>query len=174
MIDKKSICIGIVFFLVTCAGIQTAGAEPAAPLLELTDQGMQMVKNQGKTLADVENNIPTKASIGIPIYPEAFYATHVEGTQEGSYPMLPSINLVSSDSPETITAWYRDNLAGWQYDETFVLFHDAEGEADMDSLMSVETQTVSIMAEDDPGLDLMFYKTDDVKSRIIIRYKPKE
>ncbi len=174
MTGRKTIHIFIAILLFTCCVIQTAGAEPVAPLLEMTDQGLKMVKSQGKTLADVEKEIPAKASIGIPVYPATYYATHVKASESGSRPMLPSVSLVSGDSPEKIKTWYQNNLDGWKYDETFALFHDGKGQADMESLMSINTQTVSIMAEDEPGFDLMFYHADNVKSRIIIRYKPRD
>lgn len=174
MTGRKTIRIFAAILLFTCCGIQAAGAEPVAPLLEMTDQGLKIVKSQGKTLADVEKEVPAKANIGIPVYPAAYYATHVEGSRNGSRPMLPSVSLVSEDSPETIKTWYRNNLGGWKYDETFALFHDGMGQADMESLMSIKTQTVSIMAEDEPGFDLMFYHADHIKSRIIIRYKPRD
>lgn len=174
MTGRKTTRIFIAILLFTCCVIQAAGAEPVAPLLEMTDQGLKMVKSQGKTLADVEKEIPAKASIGIPVYPNTYYATHVRGRQNGANSMLPSISLVSGDSPEMIETWYRNNLDGWKYDETYVLFHDGKGQADMESLMSIKTQTVSIMAEDEPGFDLMFYHADHIKSRIIIRYKPRD
>jgi hypothetical protein len=35
-------------------------------------------------------------------------------------------------------------------------------------------QTITVLAEDEPGFDLMSFETRGIKSRIIIRYEPKQ
>lgn len=145
-------------------------AEPVAPLLEMTEQGLKLVKAQGKTLNDVEAEIPSRENISLPIYPEAYFASHVEGAEGSSTTMLPAVNLVATDPPEKVKEWYRKNLDGWTFNPTYELFHPEGATVDMASLM--EIPTIAVMAEDDPGFDLMFYKAQAVKSRIIIRYDP--
>jgi hypothetical protein len=160
----SSVFAGIVFLV---AMPSLLFAEPVAPLLKLNERGLEVMKAEGKTLADMEKAVPTKASVGIPIYPGAFLAS-----SSSSSTMLSAVNLVSSDSPETIKAWYEKNLTDWTYDPKFRLFHDGKGKVDWSSLMDM--QTIEIVADEEPGLDLMFYETPKLKSRIIIRYKERE
>ena len=144
-----------------------AWAEPAAPMAPLKKEGMDLMKMQGKTMTDVEQEIPDKQEVGVPIYPGAMYVSHMD---TGSGDMLPSLNLVASDPPERVRAWYRGTLEGWSYSDTFQLFYKGEGEISLSDLM--QTESVNVSAEEGQALDLMFSDVPDVKSRIQITYTP--
>jgi hypothetical protein len=162
----------LILLMIALAVGQTVSAEPVAPLLKMTGEGLKMIKSQGKTLEDVAEAIPTKASVSLPVYPGAYFASSVENVhQEGSARKLSAVSIVSTAPPEKIKAWYRENLIGWTYDDMFDLFHEGRGKVDMGNLMGM--QTITVTAEDDPGFDLMFYKAQGIKSRIVIRYEPK-
>ena len=167
----RKFCGGLFFgsLIVFLAG--GVWAEPVAPLLELTDQGLKLVKSQGKTVEDIKREIPSRALIGLPVYPASYFASHMEGAESSSGKMLPALNLVSPDPLERVKEWYSNNLDGWSFNQTYDLFHPEGVTVDMASLM--EIPTIAVMTEDDPGFDLMFYKAQSIRSRIIIRYEPK-
>lgn len=147
-------------------------AEPVAPMLKLNEGGLEIMKAQGKSPADMKKAVPSKASVGLPVYPGAFFASSTEGGKSGSVRMLPAVNLVSTDAPKVIKTWYAKHLAqDWTYDRRFDLFHKGKGKVGMGDLMSMPT--ITVLAEDEPGFDLMFFDTRGIKSRIIIRYTPK-
>ena len=167
-----------ILFLLACAawivlaGHEKAFSEPVATLLEMKQAGHQLATNRGKNLEDMKKEIPSRERVGLPVYPGVFFASSVKGSDSGSVKMLPAVNLVATDPPEKIVAWYREHLDGWSYDERFELFFEGEGKVDIESLMS--KPTITVMAEDDPGLDLMLYDTTGIRSRIILRYEPKD
>ncbi len=172
ILHKKLIVVGIMLLLTTIAGRQTGAATPVAPMLEMTADGRKFIKSQGKTSADIARTIPAKESIGLPIYPGAYFASHLDNVGSNGT-LLAALNLVAEDSPAQIEAWYRKNLSDWSYSDTFALFYKGQGEINMGSLM--EIPTITITDEADPalqGFDLMFYESQKIKSRIIIRYVP--
>lgn len=171
-LPKKLMVVGIVLVLTTISGRETVAATPVAPMLELTADGRKFIKSQGKTPEDSAATIPAKESIGLPIYPGAYFVSHLKNVGSNDT-LLAALNLVAEDPPEQIEAWYRKNLSDWSYSDTFALFYKGQGKIDMGSLM--EMPTITITDEADPalqGFDLMFYESQKIKSRIIIRYVP--
>ena len=88
-----------------------ATAEPIAPLAPLNDFGKQAFAAEGKTEADMENDIPPKDLVGIPPYPDSYF-----GSSMGDGDELNAVTLISKDSAEKVVAWYQKELSsGWQY-----------------------------------------------------------
>lgn len=168
--EKKTIKLLLSALLSVALLAANAWSEPLAPMPKMTAEGRELMKSQGKTMADVEKEIPTKSEVGVPVYPGALYATHVSAAAEG---MLPSVSLVSDDPPEQVNAWYRKNLNGYAFHDQFDLFYEApDGETlSMSELTSVPT--VSVMEEDGQSMGLMFSVVPNVKTRIIISYREK-
>lgn len=138
-------------------------AEPVAPLPDFNDAS----KDMGLDPSKVRDSIPTKASVGVPIYPGAFYLSvfPIEG-------MYPTVNLVTEDSLEDVREWYEKNLDGWTYDEMFELF--AEGDSGFDFTKMGSMQTITLLKQDVVAMDMMFYDLPEITTRIQISYKPKE
>ncbi|MFO8048024.1 MAG: hypothetical protein R6U29_03230 [Desulfosudaceae bacterium] len=166
---KMTLLLGGTLLAIT---LLTTGAwsEPLAPMPEMTEEGRQMLQSQGKTLADVEKKIPSRAEVGVPVYPGARYATHVEPAREG---MLPSVSLISDDPPDQVKEWYGRNLPGYAHNEMFDLFYQGPPGQDLSFKELTSTPTVTVTEEDGESLDLMFSRVPHVKTRVIISYRPK-
>lgn len=149
----------------------TVYAEPVAPLSKYSKDGLKLIKQQNKSLEDLKKEIPSQEKVGIPVYPNATYASSMDGGDS----LPPSINLISSDPAEKVMKWYRENLEGWSYSEKLNLFYESrEEEPQIAELFEGKYQTVAVMEENGKGLDLMFLDIPDVKTRIQFIYKPKK
>ena len=64
---------------------------------------------------------PSEEEIGVPYYPGADYIP-----SSGSGGLL--LMFATNDSPEDVTAFYKDKLEGWTYNETYGLFWEGSGD----------------------------------------------
>ena len=144
-------------------------AEPVAPLSNYSKKGMGLIRQQNKTLDDLKKEIPSRETVGIPIYPGATFASSLSG--QG---LPPTVNLISNDPPDQVKAWYMKNLDGWGYSQMLNLFYDGRTEPKLAKLFAGKYQTVAIMEEEGKALDLMLLDVPNVKTRIQIVYKPKK
>lgn len=142
----------------------SASADPVGDLLEFSHVGEQMMASQGKGHADIKKEIPTKQTVGLPVYPGAFYTGAMAG--EG---MLPTIVMASGDPIETIKEWYA-NQDGLSYEDTFQTFYVGEKYLMMQS-EAVFLQDIS----KDPSVSVggLVFNMDGMKTQISISYIPK-
>ena len=155
-----------------------AFAEPVAPLLPHNDMGKQMLAAQGKTRADAMKEVPTKAEVGLPVYPDSYV-----GTAGKSNGVLSSIQLVSKDSPEKVIQWYKEKLGKeWKYMPEFTTKQigevgvfvktDKEKVSDMDALKLLQIRIVKVEKPDDTGFLAMAFDVTGIKSTINMQIKP--
>ena len=140
--------------------------EPFAPWAKMAPGGE--AASQQKT--------PTKTEVGIPAYPNAYIISIVSMEDKKSGKTIHIVHLVSTDTPETIKAFYQKKLPemkGWKFDEVFEAFHTGE---DYTTAMSqlqpyMEIMEVSLNANDLKPVDPSLKQT--LKARIQIAYNPK-
>jgi len=113
--QKSRIKILLGFLACIALSPASASADPVGDLLEFSHVGEQMMASQG-----IKKEIPTKQTVGLPVYPGAFYTGAMAG--EG---MLPTIVMASGDPIETIKEWYA-NQDGLSYEDTFQTFYVGE------------------------------------------------
>jgi len=143
-----------------------AMAEPVGDLLPLTETGVAIYAMSGKTVDDVRGTIPSRETVGLPVYPGAFYTSRFDG--EG---MLPWVIMASSDPVEIVKAWYADQ-EGLTWNDMFELFH-AGDTYEMMAVDSVLLQDIS----DDPSQStggLAGFDMSGMKTQITIAYTPKD
>lgn len=141
-----------------------AMAEPVGDLLPFTEMGEALFAMSGKTVDEVRATIPSRETVGLPVYPGAAYTAQFSG--EG---MLPSVIMASSDPMDEVKAWYA-NQEGLTWNDMFGLFYVGDT-YEMMATESVFLQDIS----DDPtqstgglgGFDMIGMKT-----QITIAYKP--
>lgn len=154
-------------------------AEPYAPLLPLNEQAKQVMKASGKTDAQRNKEAPSKDEIDIPAYPDAYLSTGGE-----SNGVLSNVELVSSDSPKKVIAWYKNKLVGkgWQFipelatkqlNEVGVFVESSNPKLDaFDALKFRQIRIRKVEKPEDVGLASMFGDVSGVKSVISIQVKP--
>ena len=84
--------------LVLASGVVCA--EPVGELPPLSDFSRQMMEGQGQTERDLRAAIPSKETVGIPVFPNALYCTEMKA--EG---MLPTVVLASDESMDSVKTW---------------------------------------------------------------------
>lgn len=157
------ICIA---FTVSASG----RAAPIAPLPQLSASGQRLMHAIGQTRVDLEQSIPSKAVVGVPAYPGAYFVSSDDGNDGTERPMLPTVTLVSSDPPGKINAWYQHHLVGWSWDPNYeAFFQGAHGLTDVRKLFT--TPHVSVQPAS-PSPDAALYHLPNMRSRIEIAYRP--
>lgn len=139
-------------------------AEPVGGLRPLSDVGKQMMQMQGKTIKDMELAVPSKDTVGIPVFPGSFYCSEFSG--EG---MLPAVILASDQPVSAIKEWYLGQ-EGLNWSDMWGMFYVGEEYVMMKS-ESVLLQDIS----EDPQLCAcgMAFDMTGMKTQFTISYKPK-
>jgi len=141
-----------------------AMAEPVGELLPFTETGEALFAMSGKTVEEVRATIPSRETVGLPVYPGAVYSAQFSG--EG---MLPSVIMASSDPMEEVKAWYASQ-EGLTWDDMFGLFYLG------DSYKMMATESVFLQdISEDPSQStggLAGFDMTGMKTQITIAYKP--
>lgn len=142
----------------------TAAAEPVGDVLPFNDSGQAMMSMSGKSLEDVKAAIPSRESVGLPIYPGSVYTSQYEG--DG---MLPGLVMASSDPIDEVTSWYQAQ-DGLTWSEQWGLFHAGDN-YEMMKTESVYLQDISA----DPSVSAggLVFDMRGMKTQITISYEPK-
>ncbi len=173
---KRSVFILAVSFILSWAAAVAAG--PIAPMLPLKDYGKKAFAAEGKTIADVEKQLPTAEQVSLPAYPDSRYG--MSGKSNG---VLSSLQLLSKDSPDKVIAWYKEKLgAGWLYapnvanavlGEVGVFVKTDKKQVDAFDLMKTIYITLSkIEKEGDTGFIEMMFDVSGYKTIITYSLKP--
>lgn len=141
-----------------------------APWIELS-------KDAPNNLAGRNYPVPTKQEVGIPVYPGAVITSvsaPSEDTVKYDKQILPFVNLVSTDSPSKVIAFYKSRLTndkGWNFSEEYSTFIKGE----TSSALTGFIPAVRIREENGNNFDLVYanekLKTS-LKTRIEVTYKP--
>lgn len=123
--------------------------------------------------------VPSKEDVGIPPYPGAVISSvsaPKEDTLKYEKEILPLVNLVTSDSPSNVIAFYKKTLTkdkGWNYSEEYKTF--VQGSSG--SALTGFVPSVAIRDESGDNFDLGYVDPgikSKLKTRIVITYKPSE
>ena len=121
--------------------------------------------------------VPTIEEVGIPPYPGAVISSvsaPKEDTVKYEREILPFLNLVTSDPPSNVIAFYKRTLTkdkGWNYSEEYKTFIKGENQGALSGFIP----TVKIRDESGNNFDLVYVDEslkNRLKSRIEITYKP--
>jgi hypothetical protein len=87
----------------------------------------------------VENSVvPSRSAVGVPAYPGSRVLRTTRGMREGGdgepeIEILPSVTLLAEADPETVAAWYAENLEGWKRESQMgmTFFHPEDVDLDL-------------------------------------------
>jgi hypothetical protein len=136
----------------------------------------KLSKDAPKEINERKYPVPTKETVGITPYPGAVIssvsAPKVD-TVKYEKEILPFVNLVTSDPPSNVIAFYKKTLTkdkGWNYSEEYKTFIKGENQGALTGFIP----TVKIRDESGNNYDLVYvdpnYKKN-LKTRIEIKYK---
>jgi len=141
-----------------------AGAEPVGEMLPLNETAEAMMVFSGETVESMAAAIPSQEAVGLPVYPESFYASKFEA--EG---MLSAVTIASKDPMEEVKAWYEQQDAlTWSDDYGFFYVGD---EYEMMKSETVFLQDISADPQESAGG--MSFDMNGMKTQITISYKPR-
>ncbi len=169
MMKKKSAFLGIILIL-SVFTVQSIAQSPFAPWAKLSTDAP-------KNISGRKFSVPTKDEVGIPPYPGAFISSvSAPSTDTIKYKqeVLPFVNLVTSDIPSNVIAFYKRNFTkakGWNYSEEFRTFV----KGDLESAGTGFVPSVAIRDESGDNYDLVYVDSSvksKLKTRIVITYKP--
>ena len=160
VIRKTSMLVIILAFFLPANSV----AEPAGEMLPLTEMGESILAMSGASIEDQAAKIPSKETVGLPIYPGAYYTATFGG--EG---MLPSVIMASVDPMDKVKAWY-ESQEGLTWNEMFGLFYVGE-EYEMMVTESVFLQDISADPSNSTG-GLGGFDMSGMKTQITISYEP--
>ncbi len=99
---KKTIVITLTIMLSGVFGLAWAG--PLAPLARLDD-------GWGMMLKPAERKVPDASKVGIPAYPGSLFCSITTG--KWGEAAWSEVQILSEDSYEKVSAWYRKKMGGW-------------------------------------------------------------
>jgi len=156
---RQSCCV-----LVLSLGLSgPAMAEPVGDLLPFTEMGEALFAMSGKTVDAVRATIPSRETVGLPIYPGAVYTAQYSGSG------MPGVIMASSDPMEEVKAWYASQ-EGLTWDDTFELFYVGDS-YEMMATESVFLQDISEDPTQSTG-GLGGFDMTGMKTQITIAHKP--
>ncbi len=139
-----------------------ATAEPIGPVPEFNEAGGQLMAASGKTRSSIEENVPSRETVGLPVYPGSFFT----GAMESSG--LASVVMASADPVDTVRDWYAAQ-PGLSYDSGFVIFYVG----DKYQMMVSETVYLTDISEKpSETLGGLMFDMDGMKTQITISYEP--
>jgi hypothetical protein len=116
---KKSIFLSAICTVAFWSPVIHA-AEPYAPKVDVPENAD---KNSLSVMVINAATVPDKSAVGIPSYPGArVFQTKGASEMQANDKTLktfPYIKLLSTDPPDKIVAWYRNQLEGYTYEDVF-------------------------------------------------------
>jgi hypothetical protein len=162
--------------LLLCVG--NVHAEPIAKLAPLNSLGKQSFASQGKSEADATKDIPSREAVGLPAYPESYFAM-----AGGEGDTISTVSLMSKADPADVVSWYEKNLGSeWQnipelatkqLGEVAVFVRSSkQGISAMDSLKYQQIRISKVEKPEDTGFAAMLFDVTDIKTMINMTVKP--
>lgn len=141
-----------------------ASAGPVGELPKLNDHTVQILAFQGKSVSDMKSEIPSKETVGLPIYPGSVYTT--EFLMEG---MPNTVVMASQDPMEEIKEWYsKQEELTWS--DMMQMFYVG------DEYVMMQSEAVMLMdISEDPQVSAggLAFDMTGMKTQISISYNPK-
>jgi len=167
--------IAAAFILVS---LNNAFAEPIAKLAPLNSFGKQAFAAEGKTEEDARNDIPSREMIGLPAFPDSYFAG-----AGGDGDSIDTLMLMSKADPNEVIAWYQKKLGGgWQnmpelatkqLGEIAVFVKtDKKNISAMDSLKYQQIRISKVEKPEDTGFAAMMFDVSDIRCMINMTIKP--
>jgi hypothetical protein len=166
ILDTKRVYITLLGFLIFLTfNCFLLGEESFAPWATFIPGGDAITQEQ---------KIPTGGEVGIPACPNAYV---IAVSQLGDNKAMSVLHVVSKETPEAVTAFYRENLlkiAGWKWDDSFQVFHMGEDymTAMGEGKPYIEIVAISLDTADMKNVDPSLKST--LKSRLQVVYNPKK
>ena len=137
-----------------------------------------MLASEGKTEADALKDVPSEEMVGLPAYPDAYFAGAM-----GQEDSISSVTLMSKASAEDVVAWYNTNLGkDWQnvpalatkeISEIAVFIKSNKNKISaMDSLKYQQIRISRVEKPQDTGFAAMTFDVSGIKSMINMTVKP--
>ena len=153
-------------------------AKPIASLAPLNAFGKQSLASEGKTEADLLNDVPPMEIVKVPAYPGSYF-----GGSMGTGDVLSSVSLMSKDSPEKVVDWYAKNLgSSWRsfpdqamgaLKEVGVFLEtDKKNVTAMDAMKLRQVRVSKVEKPEDTGFAAMMFDVTGIKSMINITVTP--
>lgn len=147
----------------------------AAPLAKFKKNANKLFKMMHMSKQQWISHLPSKAELGVPVYPGAVIVSSQQGYSDNGENLLPELVLVTSDPLKKVEAWYANKLKGWNHISNYDAFLPPHKNVDVMSDKFDATphvQLEKIMTKNQ--LDGMFLKQPgNGKTGIIIRYDKK-
>lgn len=159
----------VLALIVSAFVFQSLAQTPFAPWAKLSS-------NAPKEISSRKYPVPSKDEVGVPAYPGAVISSvsaPKEDTVKYETEVLAFVNLVSTDSPSNVVAFYQKKLtkaSGWTYSEEYKTFV----KGDTKGALTGFVPTVKIRDESGDNYDLVYVDPNlkqNLKSRIEIKYK---
>lgn len=147
-------------------------ATPYAPRPALSATGKLYLKSAAKKGKSMVAE-PSTAVVGVPAYPNSEFVSASLGGKSAGGTVLPTVVLVTDDSPHQVHTWYKNHLHGWTWDSNFDLF--VQGKSGLKSFSRLfDTPHVFVQqtSMNDPEYDN--YVVRGVRTRIEIAYRPQD
>lgn len=168
----------IVFLVLLFVFSSAAFAGSICKFLPLTNLMKQSLSAEGKTVSDMENELPTAEQINIPIYPGAYCGMGGESNGE-----LSMFQFLSKDSSEKVVSWYKAKLGdNWQYApelaiedmKQIAIFINTKKKnvSAMDALKYRQFAVSKVEKKDDTGFIGMSFDVSGIKSLVSMTLKP--
>ena len=153
-------------------------AEPIAQLAPLNSMGKHSFAAEGKTEADARKDIPSREMVGLPAYPDSYFAG-----ASGDEKSISFVSLMSKASAKEVAAWYQKNLGGgWQNvpelatkqigEIAVFVKSDKKKISAMDSLKLQQIRISKVEKPQDTGFAAMFFDVTGIKCMINMTIKP--
>ena len=160
--------------LCLCAVATAAKAQqPYAPKAEVPEEASNDPRLQLEIRSVLHAEVPYRRDVEAPPYPGAVIIRSVSASKMAlssgeSYETLPVLVLASTDSPETVTEFYRNKLVGWSQavirgDQYFWL-----GEGEFDPYRPSGKTTPSLMVRMAGTVRLV----PNAQTEVHVRYDP--
>lgn len=167
---KARLAAAIAAVLLAGAVAVMAGGKAFAPWGRLSAQGLKMLHLSGQANP---TPVPPADDVGVPCYPGAVVVSILK--PQGDAMPMETINLVSSDPPEKVLAFYKAKLLsmpGWKWSASFKFFYKGDKETDA---FAMKIPGLTVQEETGESFDLQAMADSVAKSaktRIQVIFKP--
>ncbi|MDH3220325.1 MAG: hypothetical protein OEO19_12395 [Gammaproteobacteria bacterium] len=144
----------------------------------LNSFGKQAFAAEGKTEEDVRSDIPSSEMVGLPAFPDSYFAG-----AGGDGDSIDTLMLMSKADSAEVVAWYQKKLGGgWrnipdlateQLGEVAVFVKtDKKNISAMDSLKYQQIRISKVEKPEDTGFAAMMFDVSGIRSMINMTVKP--
>lgn len=178
------VVLGFLAFPCTCSAAQPhtnyafralrdSSSGAAAPLADFKPGAEKMFKQFGYTKKKWIAGLPSKADLGVPVYPGALIVAYQSGYKDDKEKLLPELVLVSSDPPQKIESWYASRLKGWKHIKNYHAFipHGKNVDVMSDEYNATPHVEIEKSMSKNQFQGMFMMPPDNTKSGIIIRFK---